>query len=516
MTVLRKLIFPAIWTFLFFIYFLSSVGLMNSADAPQFAQIEAIVEKRTFKLNDYSKYLWPDYIEHKGNIYTKRDPGFAYFNIPFYFISKVFEKSTKSLLIPNRILEERELKLALITYGLSTAWTVLMLFVFDKILKVFNVSPGIRLLFVPSLGLGSLFWRQSYTFTRQPLVSLLLLLIVWMLVNLSGNKRKSIYFYMGVVTGLLIFVDFMTIAMVVPLYLYLLWFLLSKRKEKTFSLKKTFVLLFIGWIFGSGGLWGYNLVNFKRLIKPSYFSDQYLDEFNKLENLFAADVTKVVPLVLFSPNKTPDPSIISYFKKMPDLARKISAEWFIKNKFEGIYYLSPLLFSSFLSMILFERRKNRDGIIFGILWLAVIIWILLISKYSGFFAANSFNTSYYLPAIPLLHIISAVTLDKITKRWKKYFFVYRLIWFVLIFLGGLSIYRGWRNHLTNYAPHVTGDHKIDPFVFGCLSCSPEGLKPLLLATFPNWPNAWIAIIFWLLTLIGWEFIISRRNIRGAI
>ncbi len=103
--------------------------------------------------------------------------------------------------------------------------------------------------------------------------------------------------------------------------------------------------------------------------------NSFLPEFNKLENLFAADVTKVVPLVLFSQNKNPDISTIDYFKRMPDLARKISAEWFIRNKFEGIYYLSPLLLFSFFSIILFIGNKSGFLEIFGVLWVMIIAWV---------------------------------------------------------------------------------------------------------------------------------------------
>lgn len=512
----RNLIFPIIWTVLFFVYFLSSVGLMNSADAPQFSQAEALVEQRTLNLNNYSKYIWPDYIEYKGNVFTKRDPGAGLINIPFYLISKIFFKQINGLLIPNRILEERELKLALITYSFSTLWTVLMLYFFNKILEKFNAGILIRILFIFSLGLGSLFWRQSYTFTRQTIISFLTLVIVWLVLNFekntNGRNSKNIQIFswlgLGIITGLIIFIDLTAVIIIIP---FCLWYLFLILKVKKFSDLKIFLICFSGGLLlGSAGLLIYNQVNFGKPIKPPYLGDQYLTDFNKVENYFAADLTKVIPLILFSQNKNPSVDTIDYFKKMPDLARKISAEWFIKKRFQGIFYISPLMYLSFFSLYFLLKKKSETPKIIWIFWAAALSWVIFISKYSGFFAANSFNTSYYLPVIPLLHIISAISLNKILSFNIKPSFVKMFIWIILIGLALLSIFRGWENHLTNYAPHVTGDNKIDPYLFDCYSCLRNNVRLLISSTFPNWPNISIGVIFWLITISSIYFVKKSR------
>lgn len=486
----KLLLILALFTALFLIYFCSGVGMMNSLDSPQLAQVEAVVEEKTLRLDNFSKYLWPDYATNRGHIYSKRDPGFAFLNIPFYLVAKRFLHQVRPILLESRIEEDAELKIALITYSFSSVWTILMLLVYYLVLKKFKIEELLVILSVICLALGTLFWRYSYSFVRQPLVSFLVILAVYVLLE---NKFKRQSFFLGLIFGAALFVDKTSILLFLP---FIIFFFFSEEKI-SFKFFKHFVK---GALIGLVALLLYNFTAFNKPFGLGYLADVYYSEYREIKNYFLANPIKTVPLMLFSNNNYPSPDIISYFEKYPELGRKLSAEWFLKRRFDGVFFITPFIFLIVLfPFYLIKGTEKKRGFFMAVLF-TITVWIIFIGSYSCFYAGNSFNTSYLLPVVPLLLLLSTIGTSYLCELFSEKIFLKVLAKMLIITLVVLSLFSGWKNNVLNYAPHITGDFRIDPVFLSSFGQILGNYRLLLRATFPNYPNILIGIIFAVLLL----------------
>lgn len=71
------------------LYFSSTVGVMNSTDGPQYALTQAMVEEHRLEIDNYSRFINPDYANFNGHKYSIRSPVESVIGIPFYVFAKI-------------------------------------------------------------------------------------------------------------------------------------------------------------------------------------------------------------------------------------------------------------------------------------------------------------------------------------------------------------------------------------------------------------------------------------------
>jgi hypothetical protein len=139
------------------VYLLTMQGITCCNSGSLYALVRAIVEKRTFKINDYLGYTkYMDYAKIGNDCYSDRPPGLAFAAVPFYFLG---------------------IRNVTIVSVISGVLASVMVYLITNLL-VGNelIAFSVGLIFA----LCTLVWRYSTTFIIHPLSAFLVLLSVYL------------------------------------------------------------------------------------------------------------------------------------------------------------------------------------------------------------------------------------------------------------------------------------------------------------------------------------------------
>lgn len=486
--------------FIFFtsLYFASTVGVMNSLDGSQYALTQALVEEKNIKIDSFMKWTyWTDYAVSGKHYYSDRDPGVSFLAVPFYIIAKQIHPISK---VPydgqNRNADKDSAlqSLAYLTTCLFGGLTVTLVYL---ICLHFKRSKKASIITAFAVGTGTLLWKYSASFYREPVFITIILLVFYILFktqdHIKENQINSWFFLVvGLFSGLALFVDNSKPYVIILIFAYI-----CPLGKKYF--KKIVSIFLIGLLLSVGLLFLYNFIAFGNPFINGYLEHGYVTWMREPKNLFRTPLLSSLMINLF--NNAPIPEkILSFFWDNPYISHQMGAKWATFWKYKGIFVQTPLLFLSIIGWYTFFKKYPKDAFIVIITLTSILI---INSKLTTFWAPNTYDSRYFLPVTILLLFGLPFFIDNIFKIKIFFFRLYRYLLLLLLF--GFSLYNGWYSNLTNFAPHVSGEHR---FSFSQLAQPvmvlwniKYNLWLLFTNTFPNIYNLHILFIFYFLPIL---------------
>lgn len=494
--------------FIFFttIYFSSTVGIMNSGDGPQYALTQALVEEHTIAINHFSKWTYPDFSLYKGNMYSQRTIGESLSMVPFYIIAKSLLPFAN---FPYGTIEHRGIdsdsKLeALTSLGNSTFGAILMMLVYLLTLKI---TANKKASFITAIitGLGSLFWRYSGQMVRFPTASFFLFLSFYLYyMILMQNKKPTIYklILIGTTFGLTIFIDLSFLFVVI---IFLMIFIIHYISSKFPTSKLAYLI--VAFFLPICLLLIYNYLAFENPFTSAYAYHGVKPYYRNVSIYYSTPLFPSLFINLFSLNPVPKEAFAPSLWNNTLFRNNEGYVWATIYNYSGIFNQSPVLYFSLIGFLI-GFRKNKK--IIALILLIAFLFIIQMSKYIFFFGGNARDTHYFLPAIPFLMIGLSIWLNSLFRL--KNIYLKSFLTIITAVLAGISVYNGWYANITNYAPHLTGEHRFNPEVIN-LSISSinnfvEVSKIILINTFPNIFNLTILLPYFLICIFVYKIIFT--------
>jgi hypothetical protein len=191
------LLFSAILT----AYFISSEGLINSADSPQYFTTLAILKNGLFNpgalniapfANDPHYVAWPDYYVKNDQILNVRGYVVSILAIPFHWLAENYSFLIKTddfaaeVITPNFPTE-------LLVTSLFTLFSVAGLLFVWKAVKESTGQPHLANLITAILAFGTYIWKYSYLYARHSETVLILGIQVYCLQKVFFQKDKTLW-----------------------------------------------------------------------------------------------------------------------------------------------------------------------------------------------------------------------------------------------------------------------------------------------------------------------------------
>lgn len=486
--------------FIFFValYFSGAVGIMNSLNASQYALTQAIVEKQTIKINDYTKWVHLDYAEHDRDKYSYRAPGESITAIPFYLMAMYLEKIAVSPYNGNHPGIDNDSKreaLTLMHNAFFGALTVVLIYLITILL---TRSKAASLIVAICVGSGTLLWRYSTTFARFSITGFFLLSLIYIL--LSPNKRIRHYIFFGGLAGCLILIDPSTIIIVAGLCVFFFFEFIWKKKNANMILSFTVVTGIIPVII----FLCYNYRAFGHPFHFSYTNGPQGRIYNTASNAYLIPLYPSALVNLFSNGPIPREVYPDKVWNNELFQLHESVGWSTRNHYNGIITQSPFLIFAFFGCLLFFWKKQKSAMI---IFITAVLWHIQMSKFSGFYGPTAYDTHYFLPTVYLLSLGLGPLIVYISK---KSYYMRRIGYLLLFFAICLSIYNAWVSVVTNFSPHVTGEHRFDftqlHYPFFESSFFGENVSSLFIHTFPNIYNLPLLLFYIPLFVCGYILI----------
>lgn len=482
--------------YIFFIalYFSSTVGGMNSLDGSQYSLTQALVDGGTVKIDSFMKWTYlTDYAKYNNHFYSDRDPGVSFLAIPFYVVAKYISPLLK---VPYNGLNsnaDTDSAIQVLTYLTAAFWGATVVPIIYLICRNFKRSQIASIITAVSAGMGTLLWKYCASFYREPVNIAFLLFAVYLLFIISTVKkkkfRKIIYLIVGLSVGICLFVDYSK-PYLLPLPIF--YILFSQESDKSNSIHNYLLGLITPLII----MFIYNYLSFQNIISNPHAYQNYLIWMHDYKKLFQTPLIPSILINLFSNAPIPH-DLLSFFWKNPNIAYQMGAKYATIWTYKGIFVQTPLLFLSLLGWTQLLKLYFKKAILLVIMGLLIL---LVNSKLTAFWAGGSYDTRYFLPVTILGMLGLPFFIDNTKKVKIRLFRGYRYL--MLIFLLGVSVYNSWYSNLTNFAPHVSGEHRFSLFQLHQPFLSPINLLPnlkmLFINTFPNIDNLPILFIFFFL------------------
>lgn len=443
--------------FIFFttIYFSSTVGIMNSVDAPQYALTKSIVDDHQFNIDKYSQYINPDFAYYNGHYYSLRSPTESLLAIPFYLFAKLVTPISSAPYLGNHLGINSESNMEAMTVLYNSSFGALSIVVLYLISLSLTKSKLASIVNAIAFGLGTLIWKYSGSFQRHSVIVFFLILgFLFMLHYLK--KKKNIYLFLtGLSLGFCISLDNVFI-FVLP-FIFIPSLFINFSKNLHFNIKH---IIFLFLVF-SFAVFLPNLINTiylqlifgKVLANPAQYSQtQWF--YKNLNYVFTTPLFPSLFINLFSNGPIPYNAISSLVWSNPELIKIQSANYALIYTYKGVFTISPYLFFSLIGF-LYLFKKN---FIYALEVILTALAILIIySKFMGFYSPNSYDIRYFTPVAILLSLPFSLTLINIKKIKNK--FLKSTIFLILSISIVFSIINGYISNISNYAPHITGEHR---------------------------------------------------------
>jgi hypothetical protein len=487
-----------LFTFIFTVYFSSSVGLMNSVDTPQFFTAEAILRNKNLDLSYFNNnpyyFVYPDVYYKDNQTLSFRGYLTSVLMIPFHLLANLIKNFVKVDNFPNKIKSDyfnyQLTVVSLFTFFSASGLT----FIFLSIKKI-TKNRLMSLFLILLLAFGTYIWKYAACYTRHGLTIFLLGFSILSLLNYlesRSNHRR----------WLAVFLLLYSLSFGIDIFLFLSYsififiFLILFHKEKIIDIKNFYIFLLPC------------IVIFFLILLNYYFYGTLFFNQNFLqpkirevlgdktpEALFSSPLLPVLKTVLFN-NKKINESAFSNFNRYPQRLLEFgSVEYAKKYMFYGLFFISPYLLIIFFIILFIKKITRKKYISFILLFSFLIFFINLIlnSKILGFWGGNQYDVRYFYPYTVLLIFPAVFVLQEILKTKNKLIKIFFVFAFIISSI--FSLIMGWLGVINMYKPALTGERRIWMEIYDLPNqFFNHSFKEYLDATFMNRENFWIPIV----------------------
>lgn len=472
---------------------------MNSADGPQYSLTQAIVEKRTFRIDDFLRWTYnTNFVLVNDHYYSDKEIGSSILAVPFYILGKIVQPLSYLPYNGNHEGVDKDIGLSALTNMTFAVTGALVAVVYYFFCLELGIKPGSALISAITLALGTLMWRYSSGFYRHGPFLLFLLISYFYLLKYVRIKRDSLFYYSCFHLGLAVLMD-NTLGF--PLLLFYLCFIFWIHHFR--QIKKIFSGLFFCFV-ALSPLFIYNIALFGKPFANPHAYQGRLRWQNDIAGMFKTPLSPALFVNLYSDKPVPKNAISSYVWDNEKLAFETGAYWATVIPYRGIFATTPLLFVSLFGFLYLLKKSLSFGLF--ILGTGGII-LLLMTKYTLFWDVNTYDTRMILPAVPFFLFGLPFALERFMRiKW-------RILQFILG--GGIfilfcrSLYWGWYYNLTMFAPNITGENRFDLSSLTKPYFTLKNVSMLLFNTFPNIFNLHLVLEIYFPLFIA-VFVLGRR------
>jgi hypothetical protein len=254
------------------LYFATTSGITSSNDGSHYALARSLVENGTFALKQYDDYAeGNDIAIHDDVLYSDRPPGTGLLATLFYRLGDLLPSPLAPL--PSRHDPDNPhlLYVMLLPVGAGTGTAVLLYL----LLRQLGIELAAALTAVVMFALGTAHWKYSTVLFSHALSSFLVALSLFIAHRLhppgasepAKLTKWHTYFFLGVVSGYAVLVEYSNGLLVILIALYLLWRIWPFTSQ---HLSRAFIPFVAGGLIPALFLAYYNSVNFGSPFTLSY------------------------------------------------------------------------------------------------------------------------------------------------------------------------------------------------------------------------------------------------------
>jgi len=479
MLILHK---PALVLFILLtaIYFASTSGGVNSGDGSSYALTKSLGESLTVKIDRFKSFTYDvDFARVKGHYYLDREPGLSFLSLPFYVLAKILSPFAFPPYAGTNPVVDSESILQSLTYLTTAVFGSLAVVFLFLICRSFGASKWISFLSALVFGLGTLNWKYSAGYFREPVLTSFLLASVYLLILPLPLKKLKSGFWVKAISGFLfgmgLFADYSKFYLFPFFLLYLFFRNISQVKYavSAFLLGVSVPLIFI---------FSYNFRVFNNPFTNPHLHKTYFRWMSDPALLFSIPLIPGIRTNLISNGPIAE-DVLVFFKNNPSVAEQYAVELYHTWMYKGILVQTPLLILAIFGWFFIFRKKFWESLLFIIC--AVSIFVST-SKLTVFWGSINQDGRYFLPVVALLFPGLAVFINESLKIRNR--FVRNLLILVTVFLSIISVYNGWYSNITQFAPKNTGFYRFNYSSLSSPLFSLNNLKLILINTFPNFLN----------------------------
>jgi hypothetical protein len=475
---------------------------MNSEDGPNFAQTKSIVDHKSVFIDRYQDLTFDtDYAYNidRKHLVPDREFGLSVLAVPFYIAGKWLAPYSQLPYLGGYKNITPATVVQVWTYVSIPFYVALTLaFVFEY-LRYRGYRLQSILLFFLALGFGTLLWKYSTYFIRQPVTSVSILAsFVLTLDYLINRSRPHTFLIVGFFLGVAAITDYftwITAALIIALLIY------CRSFRSLAFLSVTFLPFLLSALV-------YNQLIFGSLITSPHSHEgraeyRYMSTFtnNFKTNLIYGSYTN---LFQFGPIS---PTTISWVLGHPDITATIGARWATIWGYKGIFVQTPLLFVALFGWWQFVRQHLQHRLMLCFIGCLILLNFVPMAMFTQFWSPGLYDTRHFLNVVPIV-LFGIVFLGQRSKFTKSYLFKC----FTYITLT-ISLFFGFESMITGWGPYVSGETRYSLKYFFNPTLTQSSLIGGLLNSFPNVYNWYllvpVALILYLLFVRGFIFVSSK-------
>ncbi|MFO0703822.1 MAG: hypothetical protein U0525_03810 [Patescibacteria group bacterium] len=501
---------------IFTIYFMSSVGIMNTMDGAQYYTTEALIQYNDVNLRPMTKYehfFSKNDLAYDGNkILPLRGVHQSIIAMPLHFLSRFFAPYVSTNDFPISISSARDFAYELTITGLYSLFSVLGVYFVFKTLQTIGISRKMSFFTSFVLAFGTPVWKYATAYIRQGMIFLFFAFTLYVFARCLFKNNKNNILPISIWLLILPFsfgidpIGFASVCGAIAIFILLL--IKNKKRHKLpsnpFKSKniRISILFIVIFITSSAFVLFTNFYFFKSLMSTQYekyppFATVPKDKL--LSVVFGTPIYPTIFYVLFGSSALPV-EIFENTLKYPEISKVVSVPYAIRYEFYGIFIITPiflLIFASIYSFFKYASKKQKFMYAFSSI--ITIIFIIPTVMWHAFHAPNSYDLKYFYPIFANLSILFAISL----KYWPaiKTSSVFKYA-FILLFI--LTIFFGFIGVLNAYPSYMTGERRIwinTPFHLIRLFSTPT--KTMIDAVFANRANIFVPVL-----LTGFAIIIN--------
>lgn len=458
----------------FLVYSATLVGYMNSLDGPQYALTRALAEDQSVDIGRYENFAWPDYaLGRDGRSVSDREPGPSILAVPFHYLGKALNPYLSLPYDGDRPNLSAETKTQVVTYASLVFIVSLGLAYAYVLLKRLGISGGAAFLTCLLIAFGTLMWKYSASFARQPAIGVLLMLAVLELLLYNREKRAWRLLLSGVFGGLALLHDYMIAA---PLLLVATVFVYVERPKP-----RTLLPAVLGFAPFAVVALAYNYVAFGELLTSPHEHEAQVRWMQSFWDNFRAPTHIGLYLNAFSFRPIPD-SAMHWLIDRPDIYFQMGVRSAQTLTYRGLFVQSPFLLFALGGWVFVAKQSWRL-----VLYPAAIVisWLLIMSSVTIFWgSAAQHDGRYLLPFVPVLAVGLGFFIDGFIRERSSP--ATKVLAWLLMLTALVALYFGWESAVTNFAPNLSGDQRWSPGeLLGTAGVTADSLATAFRETFPN-------------------------------
>lgn len=206
-----------ITSFIIIIFFQNN--FITDLSASRIMTIQALVEQKTFAINDIKFFTTIDKIYHNGNFYSSKPPFVSIIGAIAYFLYKIITGAEFSLS----------------AYFIIKIFTVilpfsLLLTFFYKSLKWINIPEKIKFILTFSLGFATILFPYSVILQNHTMSAFLIFLSFFCILKYKFDFQKNyLLFLSGLFASLSVVTEFVQSSLILFIFFIYLFYILKKK-----------------------------------------------------------------------------------------------------------------------------------------------------------------------------------------------------------------------------------------------------------------------------------------------